>query len=93
MTDTTLSLTAGLDRACAWEEGGSVRYLVAELAGRGATTPRGASPALNLALAIDVSSSMAGDKIEAARRAACAVAAAMTRHDRLSIIAFDSTND
>jgi Ca-activated chloride channel family protein len=91
MTNNTLSLTAGLDRGRAWEEGGSVRYLVAELAAEGATTPRTEAPAMNLALAIDVSGSMAGDKIDAARRAARAVAEALTERDRLSIIAFDST--
>jgi Ca-activated chloride channel family protein len=91
MTNNTLSLTAGLDRSRAWEEGGSVRYLVAELAAEGATTPRTEAPAMNLALAIDVSGSMAGDKIDAARRAARAVAEALTERDRLSIIAFDST--
>jgi Ca-activated chloride channel homolog len=90
MTNNSLTLTAGLDRTSAWEEGGSVRYLVAELAAEGATTPRTDAPALNLALAIDVSSSMAGDKIDAARRAARAVAEALTERDRLSIIAFDS---
>ncbi|AWV23395.1 Hypothetical protein HVPorG_04893 [Roseomonas mucosa] len=91
MTNNTLTLTAGLDRTRAWEEGGSVRYLVAELAAEGATTPRTEVPALNLALAIDVSGSMAGDKIDAARRAARAVAEALTERDRLSIVAFDST--
>jgi Ca-activated chloride channel family protein len=91
MTNNTLSLTAGLDRSRAWEEGGSVRYLVAELAAEGPPTPRTEAPALNLALAIDVSGSMAGDKIDAARRAARAVAEALTERDRLSIIAFDST--
>ncbi len=91
MTNNTLTLTAGIDRTRAWEEGGSVRYLVAELAAEGATTPRTEVPALNLALAIDVSGSMAGDKIDAARRAAKAVADALTERDRLSIIAFDST--
>jgi Ca-activated chloride channel family protein len=91
MTNNTLTLTAGLDRTRAWEEGGSVRYLVAELAAEGTTTPRTEVPALNLALAIDVSGSMAGDKIDAARRAARAVAEALTERDRLSIIAFDST--
>ena len=91
MTNNSLTLTAGLDRTSAWEEGGSVRYLVAELAAEGATTPRTDAPALNLALAIDVSGSMAGDKIDAARRAARAVAEALTERDRLSIIAFDST--
>lgn len=91
MTSHSLTLTAGLDRTLAWEEGGSVRYLVAELAAEGAMAPRTEVPALNLALAIDVSGSMAGDKIDAARRAACAVAEALTERDRLSIIAFDST--
>lgn len=41
MTDTTtLNLTAGLDRALAWHEGGSVRYLVADLSSAGETTKR-----------------------------------------------------
>lgn len=91
MTNNMLTLTAGLDRTRAWEEGGSVRYLVAELAAEDATPPRTEVPALNLALAIDVSGSMAGDKIDAARRAARAVVEALTERDRLSIIAFDST--
>ena len=55
MTDTTtLNLTAGLDRALAWHEGGSVRYLVADLTAEGETAQRGV-PALNLALAVDIS--------------------------------------
>jgi Ca-activated chloride channel family protein len=85
-----LNLAAGLDRTRSWKEGGSIRYLVAELSAQSAPAPRGDVPALNLALAIDVSGSMAGDKIDAARRAACAVAEALTHRDRLSIIAFDS---
>lgn len=88
---TTLDLSAGLDRALAWEEGGSVRHLVADLRARGGSLPRRESPALNLALAIDVSGSMGGDKIEAARRAALAVAGALGSRDRLSLVAFDST--
>ena len=32
MTDNSLTITAGLDRTPASEEGGSVRYLMAELA-------------------------------------------------------------
>jgi hypothetical protein len=50
MTNNTLTLTAGLDRTRAWEEGGSVRYLVAELAAAGATTPRTEAPALRGAM-------------------------------------------
>jgi len=90
---TQILLAAGLDRSRAWEEGGSVRYLVAELAAQGAAATRSEAPAMNLALAIDVSGSMAGDKIDAARRAARAVAEALTPRDRLSIIAFDSTTE
>lgn len=85
-----LHLAAGLDRTLAWDGGGSVRYLVAELAATGAASVREAPPALNLALAIDVSGSMAGDKIAAARDAALAVAATLTPRDRLSIVTFDS---
>ncbi|GAN76148.1 vWA domain-containing protein [Acidisphaera rubrifaciens] len=89
-----LHLAAGLDRALAWDGGGSVRYLVAELtaegAPAGAAPVRAAPPALNLALAIDVSGSMRGPKIAAARDAALALAAALTPRDRLSIVTFDS---
>ena len=85
-----LHLAAGLDRTLAWDGGGSVRYLVAELAATGAVSGREAPPALNLALAIDVSGSMAGDKIAAACDAALAVAATLTPRDRLSIVTFAS---
>lgn len=90
MPDATLDLSAGLDRALAWEEGGSVRYLVADLRARGGPAVQRRVPALNLALAIDVSGSMGGDRIAAARRAALAVAAALAPCDRLSLVAFDS---
>ncbi len=86
-----LHLQAGLDRSLAWEEGDSVRYVVAELSASGPTVERADTPALNLSLAIDISGSMQGDKIEAARQAALAVAEALGPRDRLSIIAFDGT--
>lgn len=91
MPNPQLNLAAGLDRTRAWEEGNSVRYLVAALSATDGTIPRTETPAFNIALAIDVSGSMAGDKIDAARRAACAVAEALTSRDRLSIVAFDNT--
>jgi Ca-activated chloride channel homolog len=86
----TLELAAGLDRALAWEEGGSVRYLIADLAARGGQAAGREPPPLNLALAIDVSGSMAGEKLEAARRTAAAVAEALGPRDRLTLVAFDS---
>ncbi|MGG5890685.1 vWA domain-containing protein [Falsiroseomonas sp. HC035] len=92
MTDSTtsLTLTLGLDRSLAWQEGNSVRYAVAELLAAGDVRPEKA-PAVNLALAVDVSGSMAGSKIEAARRTATAVIEALTPRDRLTLVAFDST--
>jgi Ca-activated chloride channel family protein len=93
MTDTPddairLTLTAGLDRALGWEGGGSVRYLVADLAAAGRRATTRDAPPLNLALAIDVSGSMAGDKLDAARRTAVAVAEALGPRDRLTVVAF-----
>jgi Ca-activated chloride channel family protein len=93
MTDTQntrLALTAGFDRSLAWEGGGSVRYLVADLAANGGRDAGRQAPPLNLALAIDVSGSMAGDKLDAARRTALAVAEALGAADRLTLVAFDS---
>jgi Ca-activated chloride channel family protein len=87
----TLSLTLGLDRKLAWAEGGSVRYAIADLAAIGAPAARAEAPALNLALVVDVSGSMAGDKIAAARDTAAAVTQALTARDRLTLVAFDST--
>ena len=87
MSDVRLDLSAGLDRSIAWYRGGSVRYLVADLAAGGAPAGR-AAPPLNIALCIDVSGSMGGDKIVAAREAALAVAASLTARDRLSVVAF-----
>ncbi|MCX7684753.1 MAG: VWA domain-containing protein [Acetobacteraceae bacterium] len=85
-----LSLDVGLDRSLAWHEGNSVRHLVAEVSARGPAAARAEAPALNLALVIDVSGSMAGEKLEAARETALAVAKALTPRDRLTIVAFDS---
>src|SRR5262245_45353979 len=92
MSDIRLDLSAGLDRSIAWYRGDSVRYLVADLAARGDQAGRSAPP-LNLALCIDVSGSMSGNKIVAAREAALAVAAELTARDRLSVVAFDHRVD
>ena len=85
---TTLALDIGLDRSLAFDAGGSVRYLVADLAASGTVDGPKAPPPVNLALAIDVSGSMEGDKIAAARDTALAVARALTPRDRLTIVTF-----
>ena len=87
----TFDLQLGLDRRLAWSEGGSVRYAVADL--RAAGTAAADGPALNLALAIDVSGSMIGDKITAARRTALKVIAALAPRDRLTLVAFDNETE
>jgi Ca-activated chloride channel family protein len=85
-----LSLTFGPDRALVWEAGASVRYLVADIAATGTILNAKDRVPLNLALAIDVSGSMSGEKLEAARATALAVVDALTPKDRLSLIAFES---
>ena len=87
-TRTALTLRIGLDRTLAWDAGGSVRYLIADLDASGPVATAVTPPALNLALAIDVSGSMAGEKIVAARDTASAVTRALTARDRLTIVAF-----
>ncbi len=89
--NTTLSLDLGLDRTLAWAEGGSVRYLVANVVAAGAAKDQNETPPVNLALCIDVSGSMGGEKLEAARTTAEAVARALTARDRLTVVAFSST--
>lgn len=89
---TMLELTIGLDRALAWDAGGSVRYLVADLAAQGTASTSAQPPAVNLALAVDVSTSMSGEKLVAARETAAAVARALTPRDRLTIVTFSTVS-
>lgn len=83
-----LSLTLGPDRALVWSKGGSVRYLVADVAATGTVLHDRERVPVNLALAVDVSGSMEGDKLAAARATAVAVAEALSPQDRLTIVAF-----
>jgi Ca-activated chloride channel homolog len=95
MTDSTstprtpsLSLAFAADRHLIWEEGDSVRYLVADIGADGVLPPADKETPLNLALAIDVSGSMGGGKLEAARQTAIAVAEGMRDCDRLTVVSF-----
>lgn len=94
MTTETLlpdfTLKAGLDRSLAWRRGGSVRYIVAELAAHlPILAVRPEPKPLNLALVIDASGSMSGPKLENAKKAATGIVAALGPKDRISIISFD----
>ena len=84
-----LTLTAAVDRSLAWAEGSSVRYIVATLTGEAAEgAAKRPAPPVNLALVIDASGSMAGDKLESAKAAALGVAERLRPIDRLSIVSF-----
>jgi Ca-activated chloride channel family protein len=86
-----LNLSVAADRSLVWVEGDSVRYIVATVEARqpkdGASRP--AAP-LNLALVIDVSGSMAGEKLMRAKAAALGVVDRLREMDRLSIVSFAS---
>lgn len=91
MSTTAFSLSADFDRSLFWQNGGSVRYLVVRLNAQHETTrQRAERPPLNIALAIDVSGSMAGEKLEAAKRAALGLVARLTDRDRVSVVSFAS---
>lgn len=76
------------DRALAWRGGGSYRYarLLLEAPILEQTTSR---PALNLALVLDRSGSMSGEKLEHARQALDAVALGLDGRDHASLTIFD----
>ena len=83
-----LTLTLAADRSLIWTAGDSVRYLVADINVDGELPPTNEQVPLNLALAIDVSGSMQGEKLESAKRTALAVANGMRDIDRLTIVSF-----
>ncbi len=80
------------DRALAWRGGGSYRYarllLEAPL-----LEPSPTRPALNLALALDRSGSMSGDKLDHARKALHAVVQGLDERDHASLTIFDHNVD
>jgi Ca-activated chloride channel family protein len=87
----SLTLSIAVDRSLAWAEGSSVRYIVATLEGERMETPQSRpAPPVNLALVIDASCSMAGDKLDNAKRAARGVAKRLREGDALSIVSFAS---
>lgn len=83
-----LALNAALDRPLVRATAPSERYLLLTL-----QTPAGAAPRLplNLALVIDRSGSMTGEKLARAREAASFVVRHLTSVDRVSVVAYDDT--
>ena len=91
MTEVNFTATATFDREFFWEGGSSVRYLVARLKADRARDKDHAAPSpLNIALVIDASGSMSGEKLEAAKQAAMGLAARLTERDRLTVVSFAS---
>jgi Ca-activated chloride channel family protein len=88
-TNEPLILKASADRPLAWAEGDSVRYIVATVQAPATARKTDAlAPPVNLALVIDASGSMAGGKLEHAKRAARGVATCLRDGDRLSLVSF-----
>ena len=87
-----LRINAGFDRNIIHEHGDSVRYLTVELEAPGPVDMEQAPRRpLNLALVIDASGSMSGDRIHSAREAAKGIASKLEEGDLLSIVSFDAT--
>ena len=91
MNNLNFTVSAAFDRGIFWKGGQSVRYLVARLKADRTDEHRPAERTpLNIALVIDASGSMAGDKLEAAKKAALGLAERLSRRDRLTVVSFAS---
>lgn len=88
---TKLNLTSNFDREIFWKGGDSIRYLVAGLnAKQKKTSEKKERDPLNIALVIDASGSMSGQKIESAKSAALGLIRHLSEDDWLSIVSFSS---
>jgi Ca-activated chloride channel family protein len=90
-----MSLSLHADRQLVRTHGGSVRYVVARCtapSAGGAGESRRRAPA-NVAFIVDRSGSMAGAKIEQARRAVCEGVALLGERDAFSVVAYADAVD
>ncbi|WP_170679174.1 MULTISPECIES: VWA domain-containing protein [Ruegeria] len=91
MTDNNIELKCQFDREQFWERGDSVRYLVAKVRASDCnSSSRREREPMNIALAIDVSGSMSGGKLEAAKQAALGLVPKLSSQDRLTLVSFGS---
>ncbi|MCY3880253.1 MAG: VWA domain-containing protein [Rhodobacteraceae bacterium] len=91
MKTTKLKLSADFDRELFWHKGDSVRYLVARLtAENSGKKSQSKRPPVNIALVIDVSGSMTGEPLAAAKAAVLGLAGRLNKDDRLSVVSFAS---
>ena len=87
-----MEIKALADRALIRSGARSVRYIAVELTAPAAPSKRTRSP-LNLALVIDRSGSMGGEKIARAREAALHVVRTVGESDALAVVAYDDRID
>jgi Ca-activated chloride channel family protein len=90
MTNDNVQLKAGFDRELTWWRGRSVRYLVVELLPVTAPTVRRTRVKNNLAIIIDASGSMGGDRLWAAKRAAEGIVQGLEEADTFSVVSYAS---
>jgi len=87
-----MSFTVRTDRSLVRTNGGSVRYALVELTAPDAPPRSGRAP-VNVALVLDRSGSMGGEKIVIARQAVAHALQLLKPADRFSLVAFDDEID
>lgn len=90
MTNEKVQLKAGFDREMIWWRGRSVRYLVVDLLPITMTVNRNTRVKNNLAIVIDASGSMGGDRLWAAKRAAEGIVQGLEQADTFSVVSYAS---
>ena len=84
-----IKISAEFEREKIWKRGDSVRYLVVDIETL-EQEARSNNSSVNIGLVIDASSSMAGERIESAKRAAIGIIEGLTPADTVSVVSFAS---
>ena len=85
-----LSLKAACDRTLGWCHGNSMRYVVATIAADAPVAKEEKNRSKSIAIVIDASGSMSGEKLQRAKQAALGVAELMCDADYLTVVSFAS---